>query len=70
MHHATLKTSPRLRRVYALLSDGGPHTTREIIQEAGVCAVNSIIAELRANDINIDCQRVRGQKGVYRYTLC
>ncbi len=34
-------------------------------QKAGVCAVNSIISELRANGYSIDCQR-RADKWFYR----
>ena len=41
----------------------------EVIRIAGVCAVNSIAAELRANGIRLDCSPVRGQRGVYRYRL-
>lgn len=57
MHSASLKTSERLKRVAALLADGQEHTTRDIIQAAGVCAVNSIISELRANGGQILCRR-------------
>ena len=48
MNHASM-ASPRLRRVQNLLSDGRERTTLEIIREAQVCAVNSVIAELREN---------------------
>lgn len=58
MNAAQIDKSPRLQRVDALLADGNPHSTLEIIQVAQVCAVNSIIAELRANGRNITCQRV------------
>lgn len=68
MHHATLVNSRRLQRVYELLCNG-PKTTREIIREAGVCAVNSIASELRANGIEIDCRCVSGRRGVYEYSL-
>jgi hypothetical protein len=51
--------------VYNLLAGGGEHTTLEIIQKAGVCAVNSIISELRMNGYSIDCQR-RADKWFYR----
>lgn len=37
--HAAPLTSPRLRRVLALLSDGRPRTTREIVRKARVMAV-------------------------------
>lgn len=57
MHAATLSNSPRLQRVADLLSDGLEHTTLEIINAARVCAVNSIIAELRVNGFRIVCRR-------------
>ena len=39
--------SPRLQRVLAVLSDGKPHTTLEIAQDAHVVAVDTAIRELR-----------------------
>jgi len=66
MHYAKLRNSRRLQRVLALLSDGREHSTRDIIMRAQVCAVNSIIAELRANGLPVTC-RVCG--GVYLYRL-
>lgn len=57
MKAAKLATSPRLRRVLDLLErSGGWLTTRRIVREAHVCAVNSIVAELRANDCEIECR--------------
>ncbi|MCB1909947.1 MAG: hypothetical protein KDH15_21510 [Rhodocyclaceae bacterium] len=38
----------------------------EIVKRAHVCAVNSIVSELRANGIAISCRRDRG---VYFYRL-
>lgn len=67
MHSAKLKNSERLQRVLAVLKQGQPKTTRQIVQEASVCAVNSIISELRANGIPIDCRHIK--KGVFEYTL-
>lgn len=58
MHAARLGHSDRLQRVRALLSDGVPRSTMEIIAQANVCAVNSIVAELRHNGIDVDCQRI------------
>lgn len=49
MHHARIEKSPRLQRVAALLQDGRWHSTLDIVIGAGVCAVNSCVAELRAN---------------------
>ena len=57
MHAASLDRSERLRRVYALLADGAEHSTMEIAREAGVCAVNSCVAELRANGAMITCRQ-------------
>lgn len=58
MHAADLAHSPRLQRVADLLTDGQEHSTMEIIHAAQVCAVNSIVAELRANGLEIVCRRV------------
>jgi hypothetical protein len=57
MHSAKLAKSSRLQRVLKVLSDGNQHTTRQIIRKAAVCAVNSIVAELRANGLTIECER-------------
>lgn len=57
MKAAKLERSARLRRVDALLSSGREYTTMEIIRKARVCAVNSIIAELRVNGRDIHCRR-------------
>ena len=65
MNAATLENSDRLQRVHKLLSGGGEHTTLEIIQKAGVCAVNSIISELRQQGLDIQCER-RADKWYYR----
>lgn len=54
MNAANLKKSARLQRVDEFLSDRRPHTTRDIIRGADVCAVNSCIAELRANGRQIN----------------
>lgn len=64
MKYAKLENSERLQRVNNLLSDGKPHTTRDIIRKAHVCAVNSIIGELRLNGIEIQCQQ-KGRKWYY-----
>lgn len=54
MHAATL-SSPRLQRVLRLLSDGRPHTTRDIVRRASVMAVNACISELRTHGAEIEC---------------
>jgi len=64
--HAAPLTSPRLQRVLRLLADGREHTIRAIVRRAGVCAVNAIIAELRAHGAEITCQR-RKQGGKWRF---
>lgn len=56
MNHARLIKSARLKRVHKLLSDGKWHSTWEIIQRAKVAAVNSCVAELRANGAVIETE--------------
>ena len=66
MHSARLSRSDRLQRVAAFLLDGRYHTTMEIVQAANVCAVNSIVSELRANGMRISCQRT-GDIWLYQF---
>lgn len=66
MKSAKLKSSHRLQRVLGVLSDGQEHSTRDIVYEADVCAVNSIIAELRANGVAIRCRRMGRNVFMYR----
>ena len=72
MHAANLERSARLRRVHDLLADGGEHSTLEIVLLARVCAVNSIVAELRTNGCAIECRQARrlhgGRVWLYRMT--
>jgi hypothetical protein len=65
MKAANFEKSDRLQRVFKLLRRGGEYTTLDIVTKAQVCAVNSIIAELRQNGYNISCQR-RGDRWFYR----
>lgn len=65
MNAASIQKSDRLARVLDLLSQGGEYSTLDIIKQANVCAVNSIIAELRQNGIDINCQR-RGERWFYK----
>lgn len=65
MHAARLDKSRRLKRVLNVLSDGAEHSTLDIVRQARVCAVNSIVAELRHNGFSIACQR-RGEYWYYR----
>lgn len=67
MHFAKVETSERLQKVFTLLKDYKPRTTREIIREADVCAVNSIIAEIRMNGYQIRCTPI--SRGVFEYQL-
>ena len=70
MHAASLDRSPRLQRVHALLSDGVERSTLEIIAKAKVCAVNSCVAELRANGCRIACrQEVAAGKRTWLYRM-
>ena len=72
MHAAKLSRSPRLTRVYRLLSDGREHSTLDIMRGADVCAVSACISELRANGAVIACrQAVRRSTGerFYLYRL-
>ena len=55
--HAAKMDSPRLQRMLALLQQGGRYTTRDIVMQAHVCAVNSIAAELRENGVPVHCKR-------------
>ncbi len=57
MKSANLENSDRLQRVDQLLADGLEYSTLEIVYGAQVCAVNSIIAELRDNGRDIRCRR-------------
>ena len=61
MNAARLDASPRLRRVADFLSDLKEHTTRDIVVGAHVCAVNSCVAELRANGFDITCRQEMAQ---------
>ena len=57
MKFARLEKSDRLKRVRKILDDHLEHSTRDIIERAHVCAVNSCIAELRMNNFPVDCKR-------------
>ena len=63
MHAARLERSTRLQKVEALLSDGCEHSTLDIVTSARVCAVNSIISELRANGRQIHCRQIASSGG-------
>lgn len=72
MNAASLDRSRRLQRALsALRRHRKGLTTMQMIKVAGVCAVNSVVAELRANGQAIACraERARGGGRVYRYVL-
>lgn len=66
-NYAKVESSPRLQRALQLLSDEQWHSTRDIVRAADVCAVNSIIHELRCNGHDV-VSRCAG-KGRYEYML-
>jgi hypothetical protein len=70
MIRAAALTSPRLQRALAVLSDGRPHTTRDMVRRARVMAVNAVVAELRHHGAEITCsqQYVDGQRRFF-YTM-
>lgn len=68
MNSADLNKSPRLRRALGTLEAAaeageGWMTTRDLIWAAGICAVNSVIAELRDNGCTIETRQVPGVEG-------
>ena len=65
MHAASLDKSKRLQRVLKVLREGKALSTRTIIRIAHVCAVNSIISELRDNGIRVTCRR-KGPNWYYK----
>ena len=72
MHAAKIERSPRLQRVLQILSDGREHSTREIVMNAEVMAVNACVAELRHNGCTITCRQTRSPvtgRPVFRYRL-
>lgn len=66
MNHARIENSARLQRVHCLLKDGLWHSTRDIIENAHVCAVSAAVSELRENSIPVECEP---DWRVYRYRL-
>ena len=68
MHAASIK-SDRLQRVLIVLRGAGNRgmTTLDIARYAGVCAVNSIISEIRRGGENISC--TQESRGRFRYRL-
>lgn len=64
MMHAAPLTSPRLQRVLAVLRDGKPHTTRDIVRRARVMAVNACVSELRHHGAEITCVKQAAPGGM------
>ena len=69
LHAARVDRSDRLRRVLAVLEDGREHSTLDIATAARVCAVNSIVAELRANGFAVACRQAVDPAGGGRVWL-
>ena len=68
MHAAVVDRSPRLQRVLDVLRDGEA-STLDLAIRARVCAVNSIVAELRTNGYDITCTVTHdadGRRWTYR----
>ena len=61
MNAAQIDRSARLQRLLGILGDGAERSTLELIQQSGLCAINSAIAELRQNGFAIDCRRIGGK---------
>lgn len=57
MNYANIENSLRLQKVITVLKDKKWHSTMDIIKRAEVCAVSSIITELRFNGYDIKCKR-------------
>ncbi len=70
IHAATIDGSKRLQRVAKFLGDGLPHSTRDIILACDVCAVNSIVQELRdpKNGFVIVCKQIKNDRWEYTMT--
>lgn len=73
MHYANLKRSARLQKLHNLLLDELPHSTYDIINRTGICAVNSAAAELRRNGIPLGPAKYAGTtlngNKIYTYQL-
>ena len=68
--HAAPLTSPRLKRLLLLLSDGRPHSTRAIARRAHIMAISACVAELRQHGAEITCERKRiGDQWRFFYTM-
>lgn len=68
MKHRKLSKNATLQKVFRYLKGAkgrgdGTVTTRDIIIRTGVCAVNSVIGELRENGCVISCEQRRDENG-------
>lgn len=61
--NAAALTSERLQRFLAVMRDGRWRTTRQIIEQARVCAVNAVVSELRVHGAVIECEQRRRPAG-------
>ena len=67
---ADVKPTSHCGRVLAVLSDGQPHTTRDLYRRCGGMVLHSRISDLRAKGYRIECQHIAGKgtgAGAYRY---
>jgi hypothetical protein len=68
MNAAKIGSSARLRRaLIALEASGGWMSTRDLIWDANICAVNSVIAELRVNGCRIETKVETDEEGRRRW---
>jgi hypothetical protein len=71
MHHARIEYSDRLQRTLRVLQEAdGEISTYELTRRAKICALSSVISELRENGAVITCRQVveNGQRRFF-YTL-
>lgn len=77
MHAARLSTSERLQRTLGVLCAArtampsrGWLSTRTLISRANICAVNSVIAELRENGVAVESkQSMAGDRPRWSYRV-
>lgn len=65
--HAASIESPRLKRLLAVLADGGWHSTLELQNEAHLCAPGTCVSELRARGVEVDVELRIDQDGRRRW---
>jgi hypothetical protein len=72
MKHRKLSKNQTLQKVFRYLRGArsrgdGTVTTRDILIHTGICAVNSVIGELRENGCEISCEQRRDADGKPRW---